>query len=391
MAEPVHCDCAVMYSAEPVPASIVTLTVRNPYVGSAGVPLFSESPVPRPQRGSDEQKVPLRMLVLTGSQPQAEAASDRDVFQAITLLEGLAPAPALLLCRTGKDEHDARQVRAVLNRSALGVLPLDESETRFRVLAYCLCLLGPQALGQAPVVADALRPALRTRVVLTSVSRLTSPAPSLGQHLQSMLPGSRFELDLNRGRVVRLGSSTWTAPEKGRLAVWAADDESGRVTANLAQLGLHRESLLPMSRRWPTKAWAEMTVLDADPSPLANEALARVARTICSRCGLLATPTGCLMCGTWPYAGTFHPVPAPPPAAIAPDSVPSMTSMSSMASVPSRSSTSSGSSASSGSPVSPAPPAASASPAPPAPPATSALSAPPMPPAFAPNPSKETR
>ena len=25
------------------------------------------------------------------------------------------------------------------------------------------------------------------------------------------------------------------------------------------------------------KAWAEMTVLDADPSPLANEALARVA------------------------------------------------------------------------------------------------------------------
>lgn len=246
------------------------------------------------------------MLVLTGSQPQAEAASDRDVLQAIELLEGLGPAPVLLLCRTGKDEHDARLVRAILSRSAPGVLPLDEPETRFRVLAYCLCLLSRHALGQAPVVADALR----TRVVLTSVSRLTSPAPSVGQHLQSMLPGSRFELDLNRGRVVRLGSPTWTAPDKGRLAVWAADDESGRVTANLARLGLHREPLLPTSRRWPTKAWAEMTVLDADPSPLANEALARVARTTCPRCGLLATPAGCLMCGTWPYADASRPAPA---------------------------------------------------------------------------------
>ena len=318
------------------------------------------------------------MLVLTGSQPQAEAASDRNALQAIEVLEGLGPVPALLLCRTGKDEHDARLVRAVLSRSALGVLPLDEPETRFRVLAYCLCLLSPQALGQAPVVADALRPALRTRVVLTSVSKLTSPAPSLGQHLQSMLPGSRFELDLNRGRVIRLGSTTWTAPDKGRLAVWAADDESGRVTANLAQLGLHRESLLPMSRRWPTKAWAEMTVLDADPSPLANEALARVARTICSRCGLLATPTGCLMCGTWPYAGAFHPVPAPPPASIAPAS-PSAPSAPASPSAPAPSSMPSASP----SVPSASPSIASASPSAPAPSS--------MPPAFAPSPSKETR
>ena len=335
------------------------------------------------------------MLVLTGSQPQAEAASDRDVLQAIEVLEGLGPVPALLLCRTGKDEHDARLVRAVLSRSALGVLPLDEPETRFRVLAYCLCLLSPQALGQAPVVADALRPALRTRVVLTSVSKLTSPAPSLGQHLQSMLPGSRFELDLNRGRVIRLGSTTWTAPDKGRLAVWAADDESGRVTANLARLGLHQEPLLPASRRWPTKAWAEMTVLDADPSPLANEALARVARNACPRCGLPATPTGCLMCGTWPYAGAFHPVPAPPPASIAP----AAPSASASSSVPSASPS-----------VPPASPSAPASPsvpsASPSAPASSSvpsaspsvpsasLSAPApssMPPAFAPSPSKETR
>lgn len=150
MAEPVHCDCAVMYSAEPVPASIVTLTVRNPYVGSAGVPLFSESPVPRPQRGSDEQKVPLRMLVLTGSQSHAEAATDRDVLQAIDALEGLDAMPVLLLCRTGKDERDARLVRAVLDRKALGVFPLDEPETRFRALVYCLCRLRPQAFGQAP-------------------------------------------------------------------------------------------------------------------------------------------------------------------------------------------------------------------------------------------------
>lgn len=262
------------------------------------------------------------MLVLTGSQSHAEAATDRDVLQAIDALEGRDAMPVLLLCRTGKDERDARLVRAVLDRKALGVFPLDEPETRFRALVYCLCRLRPQAFGQAPAVVDALRPTLRTRIVLTSVSRLTHPAPSLGQHLQSMLPGSCFELDLNQERVTSISSITWAAPAAGRLALWAADDKTGRITANLPRLGLHREPLLPVSRQWPAKAWAEMTVLDADPSPLANEALAQIARMICPHCGQRATPMGCLMCGTWPRTSISRPAPAPPPAPSGPPASP---------------------------------------------------------------------
>lgn len=253
------------------------------------------------------------MLVLTGSQSPADTAGEQDALQAIDALEALGPAPALLLCRVGDDERAARLIRAALSRGAPGVLPVDESETRFRVLAHCLRPLSPRALGQAPVVIDALRPVLRTRVVLTSVRRVAIPSPSVWQHARSMLPGARFELDLNRNRITRISGPAWVAPAPGRMGVWAADDEKGRVTADLARLGLRRERLQRASRRWPAKAWAEMTVLDADSAPLVTEALARVARTSCPRCGRMSLPAGCLMCGTWPYADPPGPAPAPAP------------------------------------------------------------------------------
>ncbi|WP_139738796.1 hypothetical protein [Actinomyces wuliandei] len=246
---------------------------------------------------------------------------DQDASQVLEILAGQDRGPVLLLCRTGEEEQEARTVRGVLNDGSLGVLALDEPETRFRALAYCLSRLSPQVLGQAPVVISALAPALRTRVALTSVSRLTSPAPSLSQHVQGLLPGTRFALDLGRGVVTKVNDLTWEVPRQARLAVWAAQDDSGRVIANLEQLGIRREPLLPRSRRWPARAWAELTVLDADPEPLVTQALTRFARTACPRCGQLATPQGCLLCGTWPYetaprtgprAASAAPAPPPP-------------------------------------------------------------------------------
>ena len=140
------------------------------------------------------------MLVLTGSQSQTNAAKDWDVDDVVTILEQSHKAPTLLLCRTGSDEHTARTIQGVFKRRDLGVLALDEPETRFRALAYCLTQLHPRAYGQAPMVVEALQPTLRTTVALTSVTKLTNPSPTIGQHLQSMMPGSRFALTLGAGQ-----------------------------------------------------------------------------------------------------------------------------------------------------------------------------------------------
>ena len=122
------------------------------------------------------------MLVLTGSRSHPDANKDWDMGQATTILQRLGQGPVLLLCRTGEDEHAARTVRGILKRKDLGVLALNEPETRFRALGYCLLQLHSRAYGQAQTVVDALRPALRTRVALSSVSKLTSPSPTTGQH-----------------------------------------------------------------------------------------------------------------------------------------------------------------------------------------------------------------
>ena len=246
------------------------------------------------------------MLVLTGFLPHLDTTKDWDMGQAAAILGRFEQGPVLLLCRTGEDEYAARMLRGILKRKDLGILALDEPETRFRALAYCLLQLHSRAYGQAQTVVNALRPALRTRVALSSVSKLTNPSPTIGQHLQSMMPGSRFTLDLDeaRSRVTKVKDVVWNKPPQGSLAIWAADDEQNRVTGGLASLGLHREPLLPMSRTWPAKSWAEMTTLITDPGPLVSQALAPLTRTFCPYCGHMAVPQGCLLCGTWPNVST---------------------------------------------------------------------------------------
>ena len=243
------------------------------------------------------------MLVLTGSQSQTNATKDWDLGDVASILEQSHQAPTLLLCRTGPDEHAARTIQGVFKRRDLGVLALDEPETRFRALAYCLTQLHPRAYGQAPMVVEALQPALRTTVALTSVTKLTNPSPTIGQHLQSMMPGSRFVLTVGPGqsRVAKVKAVTWDRPPQGTLAIWAADDKQNRVTGNLPSLGIHREPLLSVSHTWPAKSWAEMTALIADPSPLVSQTLAQLSQTFCTYCGHTSLPQGCLLCGTWPH------------------------------------------------------------------------------------------
>ena len=56
------------------------------------------------------------MLVLTGSRSHPDATKDWDMGQAAATLQQVGQGPALLLCRTGEDEHAARTVRGTLKR-----------------------------------------------------------------------------------------------------------------------------------------------------------------------------------------------------------------------------------------------------------------------------------
>lgn len=242
------------------------------------------------------------MLVLTDHRSQAAVVSDVDAQQAIGIIEQTKrEQPALLLCRSGVDEHEARLVRSTLGRPGLGVMAIDQSETRFRLLAYCASNVPPQSIAQIPAVVELALRALRTRVVLTSVSKVTSPAPSLLQHVQGLLPGAKFCLDLEQSTVSRVSTPGWEPPSQATLSVWAADDGSGRVTGSLASMGIHQEQLLPISHRWPAKNWAEMSWLTIDPRVIVSRALEHVARARCARCGNPALPQGCVLCGTWPH------------------------------------------------------------------------------------------
>lgn len=228
--------------------------------------------MPRTQRVSDDTESPLRMLVITGPRPPANAAGDRDTFRATDVLENLEPT--LALCCNGKDERDAHLSLSTMNRNALGIAPLNEVNTRFRALVrrpnrFNLRVLSQDTEVLAVFAVFAVFDALRTRVVLASVSRLAQPGPFLERHGQGVVPGPRFDPGLNREREYgsRINATTRTALTQARPTAWTADEDNDQVTARLQRLGVRREPLLPVSRRSPAKTW---TTPPASPTPCAS-------------------------------------------------------------------------------------------------------------------------
>ena len=228
--------------------------------------------MPRTQRVSDDTESPLRMLVITGPRPPANAAGDRDTFRATDVLENLEPT--LALCCNGKDERDAHLSLSTMNRTALGIAPLNEVNTRFRALVHRPNRFNLRVLSQdtevlavfAMFAVFAVFDALRTRVVLASVSRLAQPGPFFERHGQGVVPGPRFDPGLNREREYgsRINATTRTALTQARPTAWTADEDNDQVTARLQRLGVRREPLVPVSRRSPAKAW---TTPPASPLP----------------------------------------------------------------------------------------------------------------------------
>lgn len=187
---------------------------------------------------------------------------------------------------------------AVLPSSQAVVVHTSESPTRQLLLSLCLAQLTSSDLGLARAILDALDSQVSTRAVVPSVSRLSSPVPSLSQHLRSLVPGSMFAIDTGSGIVASVSSPGWRPVSSKTIGAWCTGGKAGRLTVGLAESGLPQITAPAGVTPWGARAWAEMSILAEAPDVLVNRLTSVVGSLRCSHCGRRAGGQGCPFCGT---------------------------------------------------------------------------------------------
>lgn len=191
-------------------------------------------------------------------------------------------------------------------RVAIHVTPLPPLAAT--VLASLASAAGPHA-PSAGVLASLL-PELEAEMhVITwlgSVAGLTTPAPTIGQHLASFSPGSAFAVSsYPEPAVHRAGPDVPLPPvvRPSRLAVaaGAAGDPAwllGPVHAALSKPEVRRVEATPGGERWwGTGKLVEGVLYPADAAEVAGRLLAALEQWTCRWCGELIAAAPCPMCG----------------------------------------------------------------------------------------------
>lgn len=225
----------------------------------------------------------------------------RDVSfdEAARQIEAHGSAPILLVSKAGNDARAAGLLRQALGPGDIAVLVhTSQSPTRQLLLSLCLAQLASSDLGLAPAILDALDSQVSTRAVVTSVSRLSSPAPSLSQHLRSLLPGSMFAIDTGSKRVASVSSPEWQPVTPRTIGAWCMGSKAGRLTSGLAETGLPQITAPTGVMPWGASAWAEMSTLAEAPDALVSRLSSAVGSWWCPHCSRRVAGRGCLFCGT---------------------------------------------------------------------------------------------
>jgi hypothetical protein len=200
--------------------------------------------------------------------------------------------------------------RTMLDTARVAIHVTSLSPLAATALASLASSLGPR-LPSAGLLASAL-PGLSEQLhVITwlgSVTGLKHPAPSLGQHVSSLTPGSAFGVSsfpepavhkIQQGqasvplpRLVR-PSRLIVAPRNGDEA-WI----TGPVNAQLGNLPLVRVEATPGGPAyWGTSKLVEAVVCPADPNGLARELMQSVDSWTCRWCSELIARSPCPLCG----------------------------------------------------------------------------------------------
>jgi len=193
-------------------------------------------------------------------------------------------------------------------RVAIHVTPLPPLAAT--ALASLASSLGPR-LPSAGLLASAL-PGLSEQLHqitwLGSVTGLKHPAPSLGQHVSSLTPGSAFGVSSHPEPAVhKLQNGQPSVPlprlvRASRLALAPRNGDeqwiTGPVNAALGSLPIVRVEPTPGGQDfWGTGKVVEAVVVPADADGLARELLQSVDAWACRWCGELIARSPCPLCG----------------------------------------------------------------------------------------------
>lgn len=200
-----------------------------------------------------------------------------------------------------------RMARSLLQteRVAIHVTPLPPlAATALASLASAAGRHAPSA-GLVASLLPELEAEMHVITWLGSVSGLTTPAPSLGQHLSSFSPGTAFAVSsYPEPAVHKIGGEVPLPPvvRPSRLAVAAAGGDPGwllgPVRAALGHPDVRQVPATPGGEKWwGTSKLVEGVLFPTALPELVGQLLGLVEQWSCRWCGELVAAAPCPMCG----------------------------------------------------------------------------------------------
>ncbi|MFD1506521.1 hypothetical protein FE374_15965 [Georgenia yuyongxinii] len=241
----------------------------------------------------------MRVLVGFGELPGGDGVvAVSDAEEAADVLDRSRGGDVLVISGPGETERTSRMARTAMARGDVGLVVLSGHRTARILVASCLLALPLARYASAPAVAARAAGRVRTRLALSSVSRLGNPAPTLRQHVRGWLPSTAFDVDITAGEVRETRSVVWpVAPAD--VVVWDASPERRRLTVTLEPARDPDLTLpaRPQAPAWRAREWAEASWLDRTPDVVAREILAALPARPCPMCDRPATGPRCIFCG----------------------------------------------------------------------------------------------
>jgi hypothetical protein len=200
--------------------------------------------------------------------------------------------------------------RALLDTARVAIHVTGLPPLAATALAGLASSLGPR-LPSAGLLASAL-PGLSDQLHqitwLGSVTGLKHPAPSLGQHVASLTPGSAFGVSSHPEPAVhKIAAGEPSVPlprviRPSRLAISPRNGDerwiTGPVNEALGNLPVLRVEATPQGQEyWGTSKVVEAVVVPADPDGLAQELLQTADAWACRWCSELIARSPCPLCG----------------------------------------------------------------------------------------------
>jgi hypothetical protein len=247
------------------------------------------------------------------------AAADADPCQLVELLaEGLAAHGTVLALHPtwdhGAGYHLVRMARSALDSSRVVPVATSLPPLAVAVLGAQLAAVAPYLPGPGPLVPGVglLGSRLAVGAWTSSVSRLERPGPSLGQHLRSWWPRSRFvvtvqpepRVDLIRHRRP-FDAAGWTVPAPSLAVLATHGGDAGWLhEVVLPAVGAERvveTGPSPLGPRWwGASRLVEVVGCGADPAMAAAELVAAFPCIACGWCGEPISGPSCPLCWAAP-------------------------------------------------------------------------------------------